>query len=61
MTKNISELDSKRDVSIMTRNDVDAMITDRLMQFESALVDRSQIKPIPTKSEWLNPGPVVEN
>ena len=41
----------KESDSYMTRSEVDGLITDRLMQFHDALIERGQIQPIPAK-KW---------
>ena len=55
MKKNIVLTNTEIDILPATKNDVETMITERLVQFHDALVDRGQIKPIPQDS-----GPKVE-
>ena len=52
--------ESSQDTSPATKHDVDVIITERLMEFHEALLNRRQIKPIPPKEDWLNPGPCMD-
>ena len=60
MSDNLARPDNEIDHSLATKHDVDMIITERLMKFHEALCSRGQIKPIPPKSEWPNPGPGVD-
>ena len=60
MQKSSLAFGAEHDLSPATKHDVDMMNTERLMAFHQALVDRGQIRPIPPKSEWPNPGPKVD-
>lgn len=60
-TAGVAGLGPEIDLSTATKADVEHMITDRLLAFHQALIDRSQIKSIPLdKAEWENPPKAVE-
>ncbi|MDE0534343.1 MAG: hypothetical protein OXI01_23265 [Albidovulum sp.] len=58
-TDKVQDIRPAPDYNPATKSDVDVMITQRLMMFHDALVDRGQIKPIPKVYDRLRKTPVV--